>query len=426
MSEVSRPKGRPGKFDDYKRFEAKLPELMTQRPLYFHGIGLFRGARSFTVWVKIKLPHGGVYKGRSIKPGGYIERKLGNRSSWDWEQLVAERIKLQGKADRNEPLEAVEVPTFAAYAAEWLERRKPSLRSFGVTRGNVNSVLVPIFGKKALNAITVTDVDRWLGKQSARLKSSSVQRQLNTFNAIMNSAVRNGLIERNPSQGAEKPKPGEARHRFVTPEQWLKILETVEAVEREQEEKKDEKPHQIRGWLRHFVVWAYQSGMRRGEIHALTWSNVLEGDSGTTFIEVTNTKSGKSRLVACTPEMNTIISALRKLERADGDERLFPVSMMTVKRSLTRLWKKTGLKDVRLHDLRRAHATILVNNNVDARTVSGRLGNSIGIMLKHYAVYGGDVEAAMLFGQATSKTERTDAAEETAGAEEGMAESMQV
>lgn len=420
MSEARKPKGRPGRYAKFEQFEATLPGGMTKRALYCDGIGLFKGAKTYTVWIKVRLPRGGIYKGRSIAPGGYIEQKLGKRSSWSWEQLVAERDRLQGLADRGEALEVAEVPTFATYAAEWLERRQPMLRSYGVTKGNVNTALVPTFGKKAVNAITVADVNRWIGKQSATLKPSSVQRQLNTFNSIMNSAVRDGYIERNPASLADKPKSGEARLRFITEEQWLKIVETAEEIEREQEGKREKTPHQIRGWLRHFVVWAYESGMRRSEIHNLTWDDVRKIDEYTTVIEVSNTKTGNPRFVTCTDEMAAIIDALRRLERAACDNRLFPVSMTTLKRSLTRLWKKTGLGDVRLHDLRRTHATILINRNVDVRTVAGRLGHSGTAMLaKHYAVNLGDMEAARVFSRPTQPEATVpETAEEAAGGEE--------
>jgi integrase len=413
MSEVQRPKGRPGRYAKFEQFEASLPAQMSKRPLYCDGIGLFRGANSYTVWVKIKLMHGGIHKGRSIAPGAYVERKLGKRTSWTWEQLITERDRLQGLADRGEELDAAVVPTFTAFATEWLERRKPTLRSYGVTKGNVHSVLIPAFGKKALNAITVADINRWTGKQSARLKSSSVQRQLNTFNAILNSAVRDGYIDRNPAERADKLKAGEARQRFVTEEEWNQILKFADAIEQVQEEQKELTPHQRRGWLRHFLVWAYNSGMRRAEIHALTWDDVRKTDIGTTVIEVTNTKTGNPRFVTCTDDMLTTLDALRQLERADGDKRLFPVSMTTLKRTLTRLWKSTGLNDVRLHDLRRSHATILISRNVDVRTVAGRLGHSNTSMLaKHYAVNLGDMAAARVFGQRSVASQACDDSEE--------------
>ena len=398
MSATRRPIGRPGRYADFERLEADLPEVMTKRPEYCHGIGLFRGARDYTVWVKIRCPHGAVSGGKHIAPGKATEIKLGKRASFDWPEMIAERDRLQALADKGLPLEEVEVPTFAKYAEEWLERKEATLRSFGVTRGNVKSALNPTFGKRPLNAITVGDVNRWIGKQRVKLKPSAVQRQLNTFNAIMNDAVRNRLIERNPSEQADKIKGIEPRLRVVSEKEWEKIVHTAEKIEAEQEEKKERTPHQIRGWLRHYIVWAYNSGMRRAEILSLKWPNVRPVAGRPTLIEVVNTKSALPRLVTCTAEMEAILDALGKLDRAPDDDRLFPVSMMTLKRSLSRLWKATGLADVRLHDLRRTHATILMQQNIDPKAIAGRLGHSsINMIDRHYAVYRGDAQAAKGF-----------------------------
>lgn len=100
MPENKRPVGRPRRYAKFEAFEASLPPLMSKRPLYCEGIGFFRGATSYTAWVKVRLPRGGTYRGRSIPTGGSIEHKLGNRASWDWPQLLAERDRLQGLADR--------------------------------------------------------------------------------------------------------------------------------------------------------------------------------------------------------------------------------------------------------------------------------------------------------------------------------------
>lgn len=398
MADRKRPVGRPRRFAKFEEFEASLPRVMSKRPLYCDGIGIFKGANSNTVWVKIRLPRGGSYKGKTVKPRGSVEHKLGNRTSWDWQQLIIERDRLQGLADRGEPLEATELPTFASYAEEWLKRKKNTLKSYSLTKAHVASALNPTFGKKALNAITVADVNQWIGKQSAKLKPASVQRHLGTFNSIMNDAVKNGLIERNPSRAADRIRGVEPRQRFLTQEELQCILSTADEIEEGQEAAKEQKPQQIRGWLRHYIVWAYNSGMRRSESLNLTFDHVRKVADGHTVIEVVNTKSGKPRFVTCTEDMVTIVTELRNLQRAKGDNRLFPVSMTTLKRSLTKLWKKTGLGDVRLHDLRRTHATMLIKANVDPRTVAGRLGHSGTAMLaKHYAVDLGDVAAAQVF-----------------------------
>jgi len=274
MAEVKRPAGRPGRFAKFEDFEAELPKVMAKRPVYCDGVGIFNGATGSTVWVKIRSPKGGLYKGRSTRAGEAVEHKLGKRASWDWPRLIAERDRLQGLADRGEPLEAVEVETFAKYAEGWLERKKPTMKGYGVTKGHINSGLNPTFGKIAMNAITVADLNRWIGKRSAELKPATVQRQLNTFNAIVNDAVRSGIIDRNPSDKVDGIKGIEARQRFVTEDEWRDILKAADKIELEQDAEKERIPHRIRGWLRHFVVWAYESGMRRAEIHELTWDRV--------------------------------------------------------------------------------------------------------------------------------------------------------
>jgi integrase len=396
---IARPgPGRPRRFAKFENFEADLPDVMTKRPAYCDGIGIYNGASGCTVHLKIRMPLGGVHNGRMVPIGGAVEIKKGKRASWTWQELIEERDRIQKLADHGEPLEAVQVPTFAAHAEEWLDRKKSTLKSFGVTQGNVNRSLVPAFGNMALDAITVGDVNRWIGKKRATLKPGTVQRELNTLNAILNDAVRNGLIDRNPATWADKIKGVEARQRFVTGQEWKTILATCERIEKEQEDKREQTPHRIRGWLRHYVAWAYNSGMRRAEILALEWDNVREVDAEHTVVEVLNSKSDKSRFVSCTPEMKAIIEALRALPRMDGDNRLFPLSMTTLKRSLAALWKATGLNDVRLHDLRRSHATILMSKGIDPRTIAGRLGHSGTAMLaKHYAVDRGDKEAAAAF-----------------------------
>lgn len=405
MAEVKRPAGRPRRFAKFEEFEAALPARMAKRPAYCDGIGIFKGSNSATVWLKVRLPRGGVYRGRTISRGGSVEHKLGNRASWDWAQLVTERDRLQGLADRGEPLEAAEVQTFGTYALDWLERKKPTLKGLDVTRGHIRRTLIPAFGKKALNAITVTDVNRWMSQLSATLKPATVKRQLATFNAILNDAVRSGIIDRNPTERADRLKGAdEARQRNVTADEWQQILAALDRIERRQEELKEQMPQQIRGWLKHYVVWAYNSAMRRSEILDLTWEHVRPLGDGLTVIEIEKTKSGKPRAITCTPAMLGILDELRKLDRAEGDNRLFPVSLTTLKRALTRVWNEAGLNDVRLHDLRRTHATMLMQRNVDARTIAGRLGHSGTAMLaKHYAVYLGDLEAAKAFGQAVGE-----------------------
>src|SRR5947207_7320251 len=113
-------RGRPSRFTEYDQLVASLPPLMEKRPKYLNGIGVFRGSRGITAWLKIRLPHGGVLKGKSYGPGASAEIKLGNLESFDWEQLTQKHRELQGKPDRGEPLEQTPDRTFGTFATDWL------------------------------------------------------------------------------------------------------------------------------------------------------------------------------------------------------------------------------------------------------------------------------------------------------------------
>jgi integrase len=398
MAQLPRPRGRPARYAKYAELEASLPKVMTKRPTYLDRIGLFRGQKAFTVWVKIRLTRGGEYKGRSYKPGESVEIKLGERASWQWDELERERDRLQGLADRGEPLVAKIPSSFADYADAWLARKKATVKGYGTLKGHVEKHLRPAFGRKSLDTISVGDLNNWIAGQRATLKPATVQRQMATLNAILNDAVRAGELDRNPSSRADRIRDIEGRERFVTDSEWQSIIATTEKIENDKAERAELLPFEKRGWLRDFVMWAYHSGMRRAEALNLTYASVRELEPGYSVVEVTGTKSGKTRFVTCTPEMLDIIERSRKVERTKGDERIFPVSLTTAKRNLTKLWRATGLDDVRLHDLRRTHATKLILSGIDVRTVAGRLGHTGSAMLaKHYAVDRGDKQAAEVF-----------------------------
>ena len=135
---------------------------------------------------------------------------------------------------------------------------------------------------------------------------------------------------------------------------------------------------------------------RRQEILNLRFGNFAELEDGKERVLIEHSKAGEPRWISCTLEMIAIRDRMQQIRRAEGDDRLFPVSLTTAKRKLTKLWKACGLEDVRLHDLRRTHATQLVNNGIDLRTVATRLGHrDLSMLEKHYVASLGDAGAAL-------------------------------
>ena len=352
--------GRPSKYAEYEELLASLPKAMEKRPKYVRGIGLFHGSRGITAWLKIRLPNGGKLKNKTYPPGSYVEIKVGNFASWDWERLAAKHTELQGKADRGEALEDTPDATFQQVAEDWLARVEKRARAFETERIAVRKYLIPTYGDVALKQITSSDVNRWIAQRLGVAKPSTVQRQFNTLRAILNDAVRSGLIEKSPTQNADPIRGAVARQRFLTNEELAALL----IIARGKAE-----------WLPDFILWAVHSGMRKGEIQALVWSDVRELGPDRVVINVRHSKSGKPRMVPATKTMREILTR-QKGRKIAGDERVFLVSKMTLRRRWEAARASAGLGEVTIHDLRRTHTTHAAVSGVDLRTLAGRIGHS--------------------------------------------------
>ena len=136
-------------------------------------------------------------------------------------------------------------------------------------------------------------------------------------------------------------------------------------------------------FITNFVAWA--SG-------AFLW--VAFGSLGwQVYAWLPTSKSGQPRMVTCTATMKDILERQRG-RQVDGDDRVFPVSAMTLRRKWEKARKEAGLEDVTVHDLRRTHSTHSAAAGVDLRTIAGRMGHTdLSMLHKHYAALVGDAES---------------------------------
>ena len=125
-------------------------------------------------------------------------------------------------------------------------------------------------------------------------------------------------------------------------------------------------------------------------------------------------KSHRSRrLVSLPPSAVALLSGLKVKQRQEREalglvwrdsDYVFskfdgaPYHPNTVSKAFSKIIKKSGLPKVRLHDLRHTHATIMIKQGADPKTISERLGHSsVVITLDTYAhVLPGMQEAAAL------------------------------
>ena len=139
-----------------------------------------------------------------------------------------------------------------------------------------------------------------------------------------------------------------------------------------------------------FFATLYFTGMRRGECLALQWNDI---DFDNRIIKVNKTisyksiKGGYTITPPKTPTSNrnvvipsNLIDMLNKLTPNKkpshfvfGGERALPIE--TIRRRFNYYIKKSGVKKIRIHDLRHSHVSLLISQNDDIVTIAKRLGH---------------------------------------------------
>ena len=134
--------------------------------------------------------------------------------------------------------------------------------------------------------------------------------------------------------------------------------------------------------LKPILIVALNTGMRKGEILGLRWSDV---DFISHFIHIKESKSNIMRKIP----MNSIVAATLKGIKREND---FVFPSTKTKEPLTNIFhsfkmacRKANIKDLRFHDLRHSAATFMVTGGVDLVTVSQILGHSDIKMTMRYA-----------------------------------------
>lgn len=127
--------------------------------------------------------------------------------------------------------------------------------------------------------------------------------------------------------------------------------------------------------------------MREGELPALTLADVDFERKGI-FVRhsyarlngedvISDPKTRRSKRFITVPDflLEIIREYAAKLYEYQPEERLFECTKYWLKEQLERCCKRTGVKVIRLHDLRHSHAALLIHLGTPILMVSERLGH---------------------------------------------------
>ena len=235
--------------------------------------------------------------------------------------------------------------------------------------------ILPFFGNKPINEIKASDVRRWQAKlmSSPNNYSQTYLKKINTeLNSIINYAKRFYDLNTNPCGKAGTIGKAKAEEMdYWTYDEYIAFREGV----------KDKSLSYIC-----FEV-LYWTGMREGELLALSPADI-DLDNKTISINrtyqriegkdvFTSPKTRKSKRKIPIPDFlcQELSDYIQSRYMLDADERLFPVTKSYLSHEMIRGCKNTGVKKIRIHDIRHSHASLLINQGCDALMLADRLGH---------------------------------------------------
>ena len=305
-------------------------------------------------------------------------------------EALAWLAEVRLKADRGLLPEPSRV-TVGEYLAFWLENgAKPSVRppTFRQYEQYVRNHLIPVLGNVKLQALKPADIQALYARRlGAGLSRRTVQLIHAVLHRALSQAVAWGLIAFNPADRVKAPRPARKEFKVLTPKEARRFLESA------------------REWDYYpLFVLALTTGMRMGELLGLKWEDV-DLEAGAVRVRRVLYRV-KGRWVEGEPKSAAgrrqvpipagVAAALKEHRKkvvelklkagpewsAEFGELVFPTPTgrphhpRNVQRALKAVLKAAGLPDIRFHDLRHTHATLLLAEGVNPRVVQERLGHS--------------------------------------------------
>jgi len=231
------------------------------------------------------------------------------------------------------------------------------------------------FGNPNLSQITPKTIVAFKAKRYADgVMPATINRELAMLKKAFNLACREWeWAKDNPVCRVSMEKEQNSRDRWLTEQEEARLLMAAAA------------------WLGEVVTFAVHTGMRRGEILALTWAGV---DFTRRTVTVFKSKNGERRTI---PVNQTVLELLsQKYEQGRGlrgietrvvfcSEAGTELDGSNLRRGFTSALKAAQIEDLHFHDLRHTFATRLVQAGVDLYKVQRLLGHKSPSMTQRYA-----------------------------------------
>lgn len=252
--------------------------------------------------------------------------------------------------------------------------------------------VLPTMAECRLDRLSKERLAEWKNSVAAQDLSIVTKKNIyQAFNSMLNYAVKLDYILKNPLSAlgtfkdANRFDKTAEKIQYYTAEQFLAFLAIAK-----------ERANTVERWGYYvFFAIAFYTGARKGEIHALRWSDI---DGDTLHIRRSITQKQKGDDVETPPKnpssvrdiqipkpLLDILAEHKERQRAAthlfsedfricGGER--PLRDTTIEKKNTAFAEAAGLPHIRIHDFRHSHVSVLVNEGINIQEIARRLGHA--------------------------------------------------
>jgi len=276
---------------------------------------------------------------------------------------------------------------------KWLDTyKKPNIRPR--TYQSYESIIrvhISEIGDCEVKKIKPITIQRFINSKADNLSKRRIKYILTVLKAGLEQAVINNLITKNPAKHIEIPntqKSKKVTRPFTIEEQKLFVNQAKNA------------------YYGNLFIFALETGLRRGELLALKWSDVNKEDNSIeikrgivevkkdgkyTLIEQPPKTESSKRQIPLSKTAKSIIKKQRikqlelkvKLGSEFKDNNLifststgYYIYPRNILRAFYRVLKKAGIEKCGMHTLRHTFATRLIEQNANPKMVQALLGHS--------------------------------------------------
>jgi integrase len=301
-----------------------------------------------------------VFKGQRVRESIGPSKKTAEKIISKKKAEIAENKYLD---IRKEP-DPVKFHDFSKEYLAWAKiNKKPTtyVRDLSIIR-----LLDAEFEGKTIQEITPWQIEKYRGKRKEISAPATVNRELSVLKHLFSRAIEWGRLQENPAKKAKFFKGAAKRVRFLMPDEIQTLILNCE------------------DWLKPIVTVAVHTGMRKGEILSLEWSQV-NFEQG--IISILDTKNHERRDLPMDETVKATFQAIEKtVDLVFPDNKGKRMCEVRLHRAFHEALDKSGITDFHFHDLRHTFASNLVmQEGVELNDVRELLGHKTMAMTLRYA-----------------------------------------